>query len=285
MCNFAEYSRPDIRDKNLKAQHSTVLELLRTGKFQHFDLASLGNFYSDREMSPEVRRYMLSALANIPIVKRIMTESRRGYTTVEKLKEAKGCLREDQVLEFALGYETSNPRIRNDVLNKNVPEVHLDESMMMCRKAGLDFVAYVQIKPQGFSEREAIEDSVATALHVLEKADKYSVYGRIAFEPIYVVRGKPIETLFLTGQYKPPKLWSVVEVLAQTAERIGRTDGRLFAGMSDENLSGDRQSSNCGVCDKEVREAIQQFNADQDASKLRSLYHECKDQWAKEVGL
>ncbi len=281
MCNFAEYASPNISGENIEAQHNQALDLLRDGKFEHFDLATLGNFYNDREITPETRRRLLSRTASISTVKRVLTESRRGYLTVEKLKEAKSCLREDQILELAFGYESSNPKIRNGILNKGVTEEHLDQTLQMCRDAGIDFVSYVLIKPHCLSEREAIQDAVDTAIHVLEKADSYGVYARIAFEPVFVVRGKSIEKLFLSGEYKPPKLWSVVEVLAQTTERLGRIEGRLFAGLSDENLSGDRKASNCGVCDKEIEAAIQQFNSDQDSSKLRTLYHECKDEWKK----
>jgi len=279
MCNFAEYANPNIGGQNLEAQHNQALELLGSGRSEHFDLATLGNFYNDREIAPETRRQLLTKLADMSTVKRVLTESRRGYLTVEKLKEAKSCLREDQILELAFGYESSNPRIRNGILNKAVPEEHLDQTIQMCGEVGMDFVSYVLIKPHGLSEKEAIHDAVDTATHVLEKAERYGVYARIAFEPVFVVRGKPIEKLFLSGEYKPPKLWSVAEVLAQTTERLGRTEGRLFVGLSDENLSGDRQASNCCSCDKEVAETIQQFNADQDASKLRGLYHECKDEW------
>ncbi len=285
MCNFAEYASPEIKGKNLKAQHNQALELLRAQGFEHFDLATLGNFYNDKEISPETRRYMLSTAAAVPTVKRVLTESRRGYLTVEKLRAAKTCLRRDQILELAFGYESANPDIRNGILRKGVPEEHLDQVLQMCKDVGVDFACYVLIKPPGLSEREAIEDAVNTAIHVLEKADRYGVYGRIAFEPVFVVRNKPIEILFKAGQYKPPKLWSVVEVLAQTAEKLGETDGSIFAGLSDENLSGDRKASNCGGCDKEVEAAIQQFNANQDASKLRELDHDCKGEWRAEVGL
>ncbi|MBI4163953.1 MAG: hypothetical protein HY512_03755 [Candidatus Aenigmarchaeota archaeon] len=280
MCNFAEYASPEITGKNLNAQHNQALELLGSGGFEHFDLATLGNFYNDREISPETRRQLLTRLAGAPTVKRILTESRRGYITTEKLRESKACLRDDQTLEFAFGYESSNPKIRNEILNKGVPEEHLDQAMQMCRQAGVDFVSYVLIKPPQISETEAIKDAVETAIHVLEKAERYGVYARVAFEPVFVVRGKPIEKLFLSGNYKPPKLWSVVEVLAQTAERMGvvNTEGKLFVGLSDENLSGGRKASNCGFCDKEVESAIQQFNADQDVSKLKGLHHKCKDE-------
>jgi len=286
MCNFAEYASPDVTGENLNAQHNQAIELLRQGCFEHFDLATIGNFYNDREIAPETRRQLLSRTAPMSAVKRVLTESRRGYTTAEKLREAKACLREDQILEFAFGYESINPEIRNGILNKKVPEEHLDETIQMCGEVGLDFVSYVLIKPPKSSEAEAMKDAVDTAIHVLEKAERYGVYARIAFEPVFVVRGKPIETLFISGNYKPPKLWTVAETLIQTAERMGvtNTEGKLFVGLSDENLSGGRKAHNCGSCDSQVEAAIQQFNADQDVSNLRELYHECKDEWEKDVG-
>ena len=103
---------------------------------------------------------------------------------------------------------------------------------------------------------------------------------------MFVTKGKVIEELWERGEYKPPKLWSVAEVLIQTAEQLGleNTQGKLFVGLSDENLSGDRMASNCGSCDDEVRREIQAFNGHQDVSRLRKLYHGCKEEWKKEVG-
>ncbi len=286
MCDFAFYASPKVREKNIKAQHNQSLETLNNMDFIHFDLLTLGNFYNDREISPLLRKLLLKSIATVNCVKRVLTEARRQYVTVEKLAEAKSYLRKDQILEYALGYETVNPDLRNRVLRKGTPEEHLDESLEMCRDAGVDFVSYVLIKPHTLSEAEGIKEAVNTAIHVLVKAKHYGVNARIAFEPVFVTRGKIIEELWEKGEYKPPKLWSVAEVLIKTAERLGmeNTQGKLFVGLSDENLSGDRMTSNCGSCDDEVRREIQAFNGHQDVSRLRELYHECKNEWKHEVG-
>ena len=77
-----------------------------------------------------------------------------------------------------------------------------------------------------------------------------------------------------------------IEIFAPIAERLGmgNTQGKLFVGLSDENLSSDRMTSNCGTCDDGVRREIQAFNGHQEVARLRGLYHECKDEWRKEVG-
>ena len=83
MCDFSLNSDPEITDKNLMNQHDVSLEKLESGVFNHFDLATLGNFYHDKEISPKAREYMLSTLAKIPAVKRVLTESRRQYVDVD----------------------------------------------------------------------------------------------------------------------------------------------------------------------------------------------------------
>ncbi|MFH1439757.1 MAG: hypothetical protein ABIG89_04270 [Candidatus Woesearchaeota archaeon] len=285
MCDFAFYANPDVKIEHIKTQHKQSLEALKNADFVHFDLLTLGNFYNDREISAELRTALLKSVAKISGVKRVLTEARRQYISVDKLKEAKSYLRNDQILEYALGYETVNPILRNHVLNKGTPETHLDESLQMCKEADVDFVSYVLIKPHTLTEAEGIKEAVDTAVHILTKAEQYGVKARIAFEPVFVTKGKIIEELWKNGEYKPPKLWSVAEVLIKTAERLGmeNTEGKLFVGLSDENLSADRMTSNCGFCDDEVRREIQAFNGHQDVTRLRKLYHGCKDEWEQEV--
>lgn len=286
MCNFAEYADPRITGENLEKQHETALVLLSSG-IQHFDFATLGNFYHDREIPHATRLKLLGSLRELPKLKRVLTESRRQYVSVEKLQEAKACLRPDQTLEFALGYETINPHIRTSVLNKATPEKHLDQCLEICRDARVNFVGYTLIKPPSLTEAEAIDDAVATALHVLNKAASYGVNARIAFEPVFVTHGKPIETLWRRGEYQSPKLWSIAEVLIRTGEQLGleNTQGKLFVGLSDEGLSDGRTASNCGVCDSEITAAIQDFNGHQDIEPLKQLNHGCKEDWLEEVGV
>ncbi|WP_345976626.1 hypothetical protein [Sulfurimonas sp. HSL3-7] len=285
MCDFAAYANPNAKGKNILTQHETSLNMLQNGDYSHFDLLTLGNFFNDQEIAADLRKELLTLLAPIENLKRVLVEARRGYITVDKLRKAKSYLREDQILEYGLGYESSNPKIRNEILNKGVPEKHLDDSLRICKESGVDFVAYVLIKPPRLNEAEGIEDAVNTATHVLKKADKYSVNARIAFEPVFVTEGTLVEELWNKGEYQPPKLWSIIEVLKQTVENVGRdkSRGKLFVGLSDENLSKDRMAGNCGICDAEISSQIQAYNGHQDITQLTDLYHSCKNSWENEI--
>ena len=285
MCDFAAYANPEAKGENLLIQHQASLNMLKDGDYSHFDLLTLGNFFNDAEISSDSRKEFLEALAPIQNLKRVLVESRRGYITADKLREAKSYLREDQILECGLGYESCNPKIRNDILNKGTPEKHLDDLLKLCKEAGVDFVSYVLIKPPTLNEAEGIEDAVNTATHVLKKADKYGVNARIAFEPVFVTEGTLVEEEWEKGNFQPPKLWSIIEVLEQTVKNIGKEKsvGKLFIGLSDENLSGERMTANCGICDTEVIAKIQAYNGHQDIDQLKDLSCSCKESWENEI--
>lgn len=288
MCDFSFYADPNVKDQNLKDQHAKVMERLldeQDKDFIHFDLLTLGNFYNDREISPEMREYFLRSVATVPGLKRVLTESRLAYVTPDKLRLAKSYLREDQVLEYALGYESVNEKIRNEVLRKGVPEHHLDQALDMSKEADVDFASYVLIKPHTLTEADAITEAVDTAIHVLRKAQERGVQGRINFEPVFVTRGKELEESFIRGEYTPPRLWSVVEVIKQTANLLAveNTEGKLFVGLSDENLSSKRMTANCGECDSRVIAALQEFNRNQDITTLEHLDCHCRAEWEQSL--
>jgi hypothetical protein len=286
MCNFAEYADARIKDENVVKQHDQILSELKYLKAEHFALLTLGNFFNDTEVSSSLRATLLKPLSKIRTLKRVLVESRVQYVNEQKLLAAKLCLRNDQVLEFAFGYESVSEHIRNKILNKGTKEKDLDHALTLCQKIGIDFAAYVLIKPQTLTEVEGIREAVDTALHIIQKARLYRVRARVEFEPMFVVHGKIIETLFNEGKYKPPKLWSIIEVLNQTINALGNDfkKGSLFVGLSDENLSDGRYASNCGICDAEVVEAIQQFNGNQSLKDFSHLSCNCKTEWEDLLG-
>ncbi|MBU0460424.1 MAG: hypothetical protein KJ771_06475, partial [Nanoarchaeota archaeon] len=191
---------------------------------------------------------------------------------------------DDQIFEFGLGYESSNDYIRNTLLNKAVPEEHLDQCLKMCKEAGVDFVSYVLIKPHLLSESDGIRDSVDTVMHVFSKAKKYGVYARICFEPVFVTYETPIEEHWKKGDYEPLQFWSIAQVIINLAKKLkmkNNTQGKFFLGLSDENLSSERFSHNCGVCDVNIKTGLQDYNGNQDVKKIEGLYHCCKEHWKK----
>ena len=62
-------------------------------------------------------------------------------------------------------------------------------------------------------------------------APRLGVATRVALEPCFVAPGTPLDEAFRAGRYRPPWLWSVVEVVTRVAPL-----GRVLVGLSEEGL-------------------------------------------------
>ena len=90
--------------------------------------------------------------------------------------------------------------------------------------------------------------------------------------------------LFKAGLYKPPNIWSVVEVAKEVREYIDakESDAVVFVGLSDEGISKDRLTRGCDECDTMVKEAISKFNGSQKIKDLDVSCSHCKEAWQRE---
>jgi Predicted Fe-S oxidoreductase len=80
-----------------------------------------------------------------------------------------------------------------------------------------------------------------------------------------------VDELFFEGGYRPPWLWSVAHVLAETAD----VDAIV---VSDPVGHGsDRGAHNCGECDDRVQTAIKDFDKRQDPSVFEQVSCACAD--------
>jgi radical SAM enzyme (TIGR01210 family) len=96
-----------------------------------------------------------------------------------------------------------------------------------------------------------------------------------------IQRGTLVELLWKRKEYRPPWLWSLVEVL----ERLTQNS---FSSMLLSHPSGGgsrRGVHNCGKCDGKVMEAIREFSTTQDPSPLESLECGCKRNWKDYLSL
>jgi radical SAM enzyme (TIGR01210 family) len=72
------------------------------------------------------------------------------------------------------------------------------------------------------------------------------------------------------GEYRPPWLWSAIEVLKSVPGPI----------VCDPVGAGTRRGPhNCGVCDESIAEAIREHDLSQDIAQLQKLDCQCKSTW------
>ncbi len=282
MCGFDNNAGRNIRLQNIQRQYQKGIAGEDFSDIRRIDFPTAGSFYNDRELSPESRNYLFSEVSKLP-VNSVMVETRVDYLTEEKVRESKSYLREDQSIELAIGLESADDNIRNKVLRKGLSKKGFEHFADICKNTDSLLLAYVLIKSPTLTEAEAIKDAVQTADYVYRIANERGIKARVAFKPMFIPERTKLEEQYLNGEYQLPKLWTTIEAVKRTAELASCQPNSIFVGMFDEDLSGDRFSSNCDECNSVVVEALKRFNGTQDISELERLSCECKAEWEQEV--
>ena len=185
---------------------------------------------------------MLALAAARPEVASLLVETRPEYVTAARLERALTACR-GKPLEVGIGLESANPDILSRRIHKGYTWEQFAAAAGLIARAGAGLLAYVLLKPINTGEREAIEDSVATARKVFALGRELKAPTRVALEPCFVAPQTPLYHAFEQGHYRPPWLWSVVEVVSRIAPL-----GPVLVGLSDEGMNPLQAPHNCEHC-------------------------------------
>ena len=226
-----------------------------------------GNFFDDHEVAPEMREKILKELGDR--CDKVIVETLSHLLRREQLDTATKHVDE---LEVAFGLESTDPKVLRHSVNKVWGLEEHARAAALCHDAGATVKTYLLVKPPFLTEREAIEDAVRSG----HDADPHS--DTISFNPVNVQSRTLVERLFRRGEYRPPWLWSVVDVLERTRDLKAHVKSHPTAGGMV------RGAHNCGACDRKVVDAIEEFSLGlrQDFSDLSCS---CKDLWREYLDL
>jgi len=229
-----------------------------------------GSFLDEREVPAETRQAIAEAFADR---ERVVVESLPDFVTEDKLTDF---TQHGLDLDVAIGLETATDRVRHDCVNKYFDFADFVEASETARAAAAGVKAYLLLKPAFLTEAEAVDDMVAS----IERAAEYA--HTVSMNPTNVQRFTMVEQLYWNDGYRPPWLWSVIEVLRRTAD----VDAIV---VSDPVGAGsDRGPHNCGECDEQVELAIKDFSLRQDPSVFDEVSCSCERTWdvvmARETG-
>jgi radical SAM enzyme (TIGR01210 family) len=273
MCGYVYDSaqKPPSHDDLMK-QFESAMSRCKDDEFI-LKIFTSGSFLDDGEIPPDTRKEMLSRLGADGRVKKVIAETRPEYVTEEKLSESIAAL--GKRFEVAIGLETSSDMIRKDCINKGFTFSDFVRASKTAKKEGATVKAYLLLKPPFLSEGIAINDMIQS----INDAAPYA--GTISVNLCNVQKGTLVDEMFERGDYRPPWLWSAVEVLKK-----GKASNPDTILMSDPVGAGSsRGPHNCGKCDKDVAEAIRSFSLSQDTGVFDNLDCECRELWKKVVEL
>jgi len=239
------------------------------------DLFVSGSFFNPDEVPPAGQRLLLERAARAPRIERVAVETRPEYVTAKKIKNAVAAAQPLE-LEVAIGLESADRVIREQRIRKGFTWRDFEKAVQQLAGSGASMLVYLLLKPIATGEAEAIEDLVDSAGRVFDLVEDLGLPTRIGLEPCFVGPDTELERAFEADEYRPPWLWSVVEVVRRIAPR-----GPVQVGLSDEGRNPQRAAHNCDRCSVRVREALATFNLDRESGPLTELSCNCRADWMR----
>lgn len=238
-------------------------------------LFASGSFLNPHELPKDARDTILKKLVSLGNVKEIIVESRPEYVTEDVLEEIAEIIG-DTLFEVSIGLETYNDDTRLNKINKGFTAKDFEDAVETIHRLrdekgyNLKAKAYVFVKPIFLSEREAIDEAIATA----EYCDSIDV-DRLSFCPATIHGGTLIERLWRQGAYQPPWIWSAVEIINTVRKSVN-----IPALLDTSGFGSRRGPYNCKKCNKELKNIIIDSNLNQ---SIIDYDCQCKDQWRADV--
>ncbi len=271
-CGFLELSTRGeaVSVEDYERQAEAIVEAVGAQGAGEVDLYNSGSFLADDEIPAQARLAILSRVAAIPGLRRILIEARPGDVTVEKLAPLVAQV-PHATLEVGIGLETADDSLRERALKKGFSLAAFESAAGIVHQSGAALLAYVLVKAPGLSEEQALRDAAATLAALAALRDRLSVSGRplavrAALEPAFVARGTALEQEHLAGRYALLSLWTVRELVLATHELLP-----LQVALWDEGLAEGRVASGCAECTPRLREAFERFNAEGGVAALERL--------------
>jgi len=263
MCGYASEGGPATAE-DLVAQFERAVQR-SSPEVQMFKIYTSGSFLDPLEMPERARDEILRRLEAMGI-RRLVIESRPEYITAERVE---ACLSHLET-EFAIGLETTNDLIRQHIIRKGFSFADFVAASEVVHAQGGRIKAYLLQKPPLLSEGDALRDAIASARMARGYADVLSL------NLCNVQSNTQVERMWMRGEYRPPWLWSALEVLKSVPGPI----------VCDPVGAGTRRGPhNCGKCDAIVAEAIRSHGLTQDPGIFDDFDCKCKIAWQKVVEL
>lgn len=233
-----------------------------------------GSFLNESELPKEARDEILKILNNERNIEEVVVESRPEFVREDVLKECLELL-PDKIFEVSIGLESSSDYIKKYKINKGFINEDSERAINTIKNLKLDYKitskAYLFVKPILTSEKEAIEDAVASAKY----AEKVGV-DRISFCPATIHKGTLMEVLWRRGSYQPPWIWSIIEIIKRV-----RNEVKIPVIMDTSGFGTRRGPFNCKKCNKKLKNLIIESNLHQTIPP--DFECQCKNRWIGEV--
>jgi hypothetical protein len=270
MCGYFNDSMWEkVSDSDLLKQFDSVMKNYSGEKI--VKIFTSGSFLDDNEITSKTRKKILSGL--VEKTEKLSVESRPEYVKDEKLSDIHD-ITQSKKFEVGIGLETSNDFLREHAINKGFTFDDYKKAAKLLKKHKFKLKTYVLVKPPFITEKESLEDAICTVKDIQSYTDT------ISFNPTNVQRHTVVDYLWKRNQYRPPWLWSILEILKQSKKL---TDALIKCDVAG---GGSRRGAhNCPACDHKILDAIANFSLSQDTKVFEGLDCACKQNWLDQLDI
>lgn len=224
-----------------------------------------GSFLCDQEIPARAQEWICEQVAAHPTIEKLMVESLPQFVTEGKLAALSARLG-GKTLEVGIGLEVYSDRVRSRNVRKNFSRREFERAVRVLQSCGAKLWVYVFLKPLGLSEREAIEEAVQ-AIHYAAGLGAVEIGLSCAF----VQERTQMSAAYHRGEFRPPWLWSVLEVL----HRCQNVRPRVHVGGFTDDPEPIAVPSNCEACSPGLYVRLEEFRRTHDLEGLLVLEPEC----------
>ena len=272
MCGFycATARGREISAEEYIAQFEHVMDAVDLEDYPVISIYNDGNIFNEREMPVAAIEKICSYINGYENIKKVVVESRIDYSPDEHVAKMKKALNGRQ-LEVAFGFESADTRVMNLCINKGFSANNFDHFHSRMQGMGVLTKPLLLVKPPFLTEAEAVSDILRTVSYCVSRGIDY-----VDLEVTTVEKHTVVHELWKNDLYRPPWLWSLIDLLQKCQERFGDR-AHVYVSPWTYSVESLDWARNCGRCDAGIIKAIEQYNRHFDLAVFEGLDCSCRD--------
>jgi archaeosine synthase beta-subunit len=241
--------------------------------YQLISVYNSGNWFANREIPPLARQRMYQAIARSHC-EGVMVESLPQFITPQVMEEARTHLGKKRLI-VAIGLQSADDTVRNVCVNTTCTREQFERATRLLEEYGYTARAYLMVKPPFLTEREAVDDTVASIRYVAELG-----YEDVSICPTRIAPYTLAAELEKRHLYSAPSLWTIVDILKQAHPICNIRVTCLDLDGKDSDTIYPRT---CPSCTPVLLAALQAYNVQHDLSAIAALDCSCRNQQQTEM--
>ena len=279
MCNYgqsAEIAPSDMALFVAEALDSIDVELAE------LYVSPSGSLLDPIEVPPAARQAIYDIVNRFPVSK-FSFETRAETITPEVVDELVESMPTKRIA-VGFGLESVDPWVLRFCINKAGGRDAFTRAARLLHDRGVEVYANVALGSAFLNPREAIDDAVRSVEWSLRNGADLALLF-----PMHIKTNTLLAWLYERGQYEPPSLWSLIEVLNTVdTELLSQLTISWYRSDYGDDSSMIASPTTCPSCETEVMESLDAFRASASSGTLGSLMSldcGCRAEWRDQIAV